>query len=68
MHNELNDDWINNFEKTDKLYQDFYKDDLYYVNLKFVYLNRENEIEKIKVNFLNIFNSLVTFSNSFLEK
>ena len=48
MHNELNDDWINNFEKTDKLYQDFYKDDLYYVNLKFVYLNRENEIEKIK--------------------
>jgi hypothetical protein len=48
MYNELNDDWINNFEKTDKLYQDFYKDDLYYVNLKFVYLNRENEIEKIK--------------------
>jgi len=47
MDNELNDDWINNFEKTDKLYQDFYKDDLYYVNLKFVYLNRENEIEKI---------------------
>lgn len=47
MDNELNDDWIHNFEKTDKLYQDFYKDDLYYVNLKFVYLNRENEIEKI---------------------
>jgi hypothetical protein len=47
MDNELNDEWINNFEKTDKLYQDFYKDDLYYVNLKFVYVNRENEIEKI---------------------
>ena len=27
--------------------QDFYKDDLYYVNLKFIYVNRENEIEKI---------------------
>ena len=47
MHNELNDEWINNFEKTDRLYQDFYKDDVYYVNLKFVYVNRENEIEKI---------------------
>ena len=42
---ELNDEWINNFEKTDKLYEDYYKDDLYYVNLKFIYLNRENEIE-----------------------
>jgi hypothetical protein len=48
MDTELNDEWINNFEKTDKLYQDFYKDDLYYVNLQFIYVNRENEIEKIK--------------------
>ena len=48
MENELNDEWINNFENTDKLYQDFYKDNLYYVNLKFIYINRENEIEKIK--------------------
>jgi len=45
---ELNDEWINNFEKTDKLYEDYYKDDLYYINLKFIYLNRDNEIEKIK--------------------
>ena len=44
---ELNDEWINTFEKTDKLYQDFYKDDLYYVNLKFCYVNRNNEIDKI---------------------
>ena len=48
MENELNDEWINNFEKTDVLYQDFYKDNLYYVNLKFIYINRENEIDKIK--------------------
>jgi len=45
---KLNDDWIKNFEKTDKLYQDFYKSDLYYVNLKFLYINRENEIVKIR--------------------
>ena len=44
---ELNDEWINTFEKTDKLYQDFYKDDLYYVNLKFCYVNRNDEIDKI---------------------
>ena len=44
---ELNDEWINTFEKTDKLYQDFYKDDLYYVNLKFCYVNRNDELDKI---------------------
>lgn len=47
-YSNLNDDWIHNFEKTDKLYQDFYKDDLYYTNLQIIYVNRTNEIEKIK--------------------
>ena len=47
MNEELDEKWIYDFEKTDKLYQDFYKDDLYYVNLKFIYVNRKNEIEKI---------------------
>ena len=37
-YSELNDDWITNFERNDKLYQDFYKDDIYYVNLKCVYV------------------------------
>lgn len=48
MHNELNDDWIINFEETDKLYKDFYKDNLDYVNVDFIYINDEDEIEKIK--------------------
>ena len=48
-YDKLNDDWINNFENTDKLYQDFYKDDLYYINLKIFYINRNNEIGKIKL-------------------
>lgn len=47
IENELNDDWINKFDKMDKLYEDFYKDDLYYTNLKFIYINKNNEIEKI---------------------
>jgi hypothetical protein len=52
-NDKLNDDWINNFEKTDKLYQDFYRDDLYYINLKFLYVNRENFIEKIKIGLVS---------------
>jgi hypothetical protein len=44
----LEDDWITKFNETDAIYKDFYKDDLYYVNLKFIYVNRESEIEKIK--------------------
>lgn len=47
-YNNLDDKWINEFEKTDKLYQDFYKDDLYYINLRVIYVNRNNEIDKIK--------------------
>ena len=48
MIEKLNDDWISNFEKNDKLYQDFYKDNVYYTNIDFIYINSENEIEKIK--------------------
>lgn len=47
-YNNLDDDWIITFEKSDKLYKDFYKEDLYYVNLRFFYINRENEIDKLK--------------------
>ncbi len=41
-------DWINNFEKTDKLYKDFYTDDVYYTNIHYIYINKNNDIEKIK--------------------
>jgi hypothetical protein len=44
----LDDEWINNFDKIDELYKDFYKDDVYFVDLNIVYINRSNEIEKIK--------------------
>lgn len=48
IENVLNDDWIQKFEKTDRLYQDFYKDDLCYINLQIIYVNKGSEIEKIK--------------------
>ncbi len=47
-YNNLDDDWIIKFEDTDKLYKDFYKDNLYYINLRVIYINRVNEIEKLK--------------------
>ena len=43
----LNDDWIREYENTDKLYQDFYKDNLYYINIHCVYINKDNEIDKL---------------------
>jgi hypothetical protein len=48
INDELNDDWILHFEKNNQLYQDFYKDNVYYTNMDFIYINKENEIEKIK--------------------
>ena len=48
MENILSDDWINKFEENDKLYKDFYKDNIYYINIDFIYINKNNEIEKIK--------------------
>jgi hypothetical protein len=44
----LDEEWINEFEKTDKLYQDFYLDNIYYTNIHFIYINKHNDIEKIK--------------------
>lgn len=44
----LDDNWINEFDATDQLYKDFYKDNLYYVNLTIIYINCKNEMDKIK--------------------
>ena len=44
----LDEEWMNEFEKTDKLFQDFYLDDIYYTEIHYIYINTKNEIEKIK--------------------
>jgi hypothetical protein len=44
----LDESWMNEFEKTDKLFQDFYLDDIYYTDIHFIYINTSNDIEKIK--------------------
>lgn len=43
----LDESWIQKFEKIDKLYEDFYKDNIYYININIIYVNKENSIEKI---------------------
>lgn len=48
MEGTLDDDWIDKFDRVDELYKDFYKDDVYYVGLKLLYVNRGNDLEKIK--------------------
>lgn len=44
---EFETDWISDFDKTDKLYKDFYTDDVYYTNIHYIYINKNNDIEKI---------------------
>jgi len=43
----LNDDWIREYETTEKMYHDFYKDNLYYIKIHYVYINKNSEIDKI---------------------
>jgi hypothetical protein len=43
---KLDDTWIKKFAESDKLYLDFYKDDVYYTDIHFVYVNKKNEIVK----------------------
>jgi len=41
-------DWINEFEKVDKDYASFYLEDLNYIKVTIIYINSNNELEKIK--------------------
>lgn len=45
---KLDDDWIKKFEDEDKKYEDFYKENNYYINVHFIYIDDESNIEKIK--------------------
>jgi hypothetical protein len=44
---ELNDDWIKEFEYIDKDYENLYNSDVFFIHLHFVYINKENSIENI---------------------
>jgi hypothetical protein len=44
----LENDWIIDFEKIDNEYKDFYNEDLHFLKIHSIYINVQNEIEKIK--------------------
>jgi hypothetical protein len=44
---KLDDSWINDFENNDKPYNDFYKDDIYSVNINIFYVDKNDSIEKV---------------------
>jgi len=47
-YNQLENDWINEFEKVDKDYQRFYNEDLHFLKFHSIYINDQNEIVQIK--------------------
>ena len=48
MFENLDNEWIKNFEESFKLYEDYYKDDIYFTNIHYIYINKHNIIEKIR--------------------
>jgi hypothetical protein len=46
--NDLDATWINDFEENDKHFEIFYSEDIEYVKMHFIYLDKENNIEKVK--------------------
>jgi len=44
---QLDDLWINEFEKNDKPYNDLYKDNIFSININIFYINKDNDIEKV---------------------
>lgn len=44
----LDTEWIQTFEQIDDIYSMFYKDDNEFVNVNYVFINKHNEIERVK--------------------
>jgi hypothetical protein len=50
---KLDDSWINDFEIKDKPYNDFYKDNIFSININIIYIDKDNNIVKVnEENFL----------------
>ena len=47
MNEPLSWEWIDQFTQIDKLYEDFYKAENYYIYVTFLYLDHEHQIEKV---------------------
>jgi hypothetical protein len=45
---DLDTKWIEEFENIDDNYKEFYREDVTYIRLNYVYVNKDNDIEKMK--------------------
>jgi len=45
---ELDDSWIDEFEKNENKYKTFYKEDNHFIKIHYIYMNHDFIIEKIK--------------------
>jgi hypothetical protein len=45
---QLEYDWIKEFEKQDSQYEIFYKEDVIYVSIRSIYIDRNSNIQTIK--------------------
>jgi hypothetical protein len=46
--NDLDTNWIDEFDKVDKDYESFYMEDLHYLKVTILYVNKSNEVAGIK--------------------
>ena len=56
----MDTNWITEFEAEDKLYADFYKEDLNTVNLIFLYVSNNNELTNITKDTYILNNNVIT--------
>ena len=47
IDNDLDFSWIQEFENLDKEYKDYYTEDLAFIKIHCIYVNKDNEIDKI---------------------
>lgn len=48
LQTKLDESWIQTFENKEKVYKDYYLEDVYFTHIHFIYLDKGNSIEKIK--------------------
>ena len=45
---DIDSSWLEEFDTLDKEYKDFYTEDLSFIKLHCIYINKNNEIEKFQ--------------------
>jgi hypothetical protein len=59
LKNDLNDKWITNYVKEEKLFNKFYKEEVKNIKLYFFYIDKHKEIIKVLKNKLDISNNVL---------